>query len=123
MKDLWQLISPVGRRVSVETLEGKTLAIDMSIWLTQFIKAMRDDEGNMIKNAHVSGTMRRILKLLYHRIRPVFVFDGATPSLKKRVMKLRRQSRENQVIFLDISRIIRRDLTNKLAFASASSYY
>lgn len=28
VKDLWQLVSPVGRRVSLESLEGKTLAID-----------------------------------------------------------------------------------------------
>ncbi|EKU20498.1 DNA excision repair protein ERCC-5, partial [Nannochloropsis gaditana CCMP526] len=43
--NLWQLLLPVGRRVNVESLERKTLAIDVSIWLTQFIKAMRDDEG------------------------------------------------------------------------------
>ena len=42
--NLWQLLAPVGRRVSIETLEGKTLAVDMSVWLTQFIKAMRDDD-------------------------------------------------------------------------------
>ena len=28
VKDLWQLLSPVGRRLSLESLEGKTLAID-----------------------------------------------------------------------------------------------
>ena len=93
VKDLWQLISPVGRRVSIETLEGKTLAIDMSVWLTQFIKAMRDDEGHMIKNAHLLGTLRRILKLMFHRIRPLFVFDGATPQLKMKTIQERRRRR------------------------------
>lgn len=97
VKDLWQLLSPVGRRVSIETLEGKTLAIDMSIWLTQFIKAMRDEEGKMLKNAHILGTLRRVLKLLHHRIRPVFVFDGATPALKLRVVQNRRKNHERQV--------------------------
>lgn len=97
MKDLWQLLAPIGRRVSVETLEGKTLAIDMSIWMTQFIKAMRDDEGKMIKNAHIIGTLRRILKLLFHRIKPVFVFDGATPILKLRVIQSRRKTHERHV--------------------------
>jgi DNA excision repair protein ERCC-5 len=38
VKDLWQLVAPIGRRVSIETLEGKTLAIDVSIWIIQFIK-------------------------------------------------------------------------------------
>jgi 5'-3' exonuclease len=97
VQNLWQLLSPIGRRVSIETLEGKILAIDMSIWLTQFIKAMRDDEGKMIRNAHLIGTLRRILKLLYHKIRPVFVFDGKTPQLKERVMQARRKSLEKNV--------------------------
>lgn len=97
MKDLWQLLAPVGRRVSVESLEGKILAIDMSIWLTQFIKAMRDEEGKMTKFAHLIGTLRRILKLLYHRIRPVFVFDGQTPLLKERTIQRRRKVQERNV--------------------------
>lgn len=41
----------------------QTLAIDVSIWLTQFIKAMRDDEGKVVKNAHLIGTFRRIVKV------------------------------------------------------------
>jgi 5'-3' exonuclease len=97
VKDLWQLLAPTGRRVSIETLEGKILAIDMSIWITQFIKAMRDEEGNMVKNAHIIGTLRRILKLLFHRIRPVFVFDGQAPILKLRVVRNRRRNHEKQV--------------------------
>ncbi|KAG5376442.1 hypothetical protein IGI04_041038 [Brassica rapa subsp. trilocularis] len=32
---LWELLAPVGRRVSVETLAGKRLAIDASIWMTK----------------------------------------------------------------------------------------
>jgi DNA excision repair protein ERCC-5 len=95
VKDLWQLLAPIGRRVSIETLEGKTLAIDVSIWIIQFIKAMRDEDGKMVKNAHIIGTMKRILKLLFHRIRPVFVFDGSTPALKQRTMKARRKSQDD----------------------------
>jgi hypothetical protein len=63
VKGLWELLSPVGRRINIETLEGKILAIDASIWITQFIKAMRDEEGKVIKNAHLIGTLRRILKV------------------------------------------------------------
>lgn len=39
----------------------KTLAVDVSIWLTQFIKAMRDDDGKVMKNAHIIGTLRRVV--------------------------------------------------------------
>ncbi|KAL8159752.1 hypothetical protein V2J09_001289 [Rumex salicifolius] len=95
VQGLWDLLSPVGRRVSVETLAGKRLAIDASIWMIQFMKAMRDDRGEMVKNAHLLGFFRRICKLLFLRIKPVFVFDGGTPILKRRTVIARRRQREN----------------------------
>lgn len=78
----------------VQTLSGRTLAVDISIWITQFIKAMRDDTGEVMMNAHLLGSFRRILKMLYHGIRPIFVFDGATPEIKMREVRERRQRRE-----------------------------
>ncbi|GMN42474.1 hypothetical protein TIFTF001_011683, partial [Ficus carica] len=92
---LWELLAPVGRRVSVETLAGKKLAIDASIWMIQFMKAMRDERGEMVRNAHLLGFFRRICKLLYLRTKPVFVFDGGTPALKRRTVIARRRQREN----------------------------
>ncbi|CAB4305551.1 unnamed protein product [Prunus armeniaca] len=92
---LWELLAPVGRRVSVETLAGRRLAIDASIWMVQFMKAMRDEKGEMVRNAHVLGFFRRICKLLYLRTKPVFVFDGGTPALKRRTVIARRRQREN----------------------------
>ena len=53
VQGLWELLSSVGRRVSVETLAGRKLAIDASIWMVQFMKAMRDDKGEMIRNVHL----------------------------------------------------------------------
>lgn len=38
------------------------LAADASIWLFQFIQAMRDERGELIRNAHVLGFFRRITK-------------------------------------------------------------
>ncbi|KAF3444686.1 hypothetical protein FNV43_RR14379 [Rhamnella rubrinervis] len=92
---LWELLAPVGRRVSVETLAGKKLAIDASIWMVQFMKAMRDEKGEMVHNAHLIGFFRRICKLLFLRTKPVFVFDGGTPALKRRTVIARRRQREN----------------------------
>ncbi|PSR87598.1 DNA repair protein [Actinidia chinensis var. chinensis] len=92
---LWELLAPVGRRVSVETLAGKKLAIDASIWMVQFMKAMRDERGEMVRNAHLLGFFRRICKLLFLRTKPVFVFDGGTPALKRRTVIARRRQREN----------------------------
>ncbi|KAG1331724.1 DNA repair protein UVH3 [Cocos nucifera] len=92
---LWELLAPVGRRVSVETLAGKKLAIDASIWMVQFMKAVRDEKGEMVRNAHLLGFFRRICKLLFLRTKPVFVFDGATPALKRRTLAARRRHRDN----------------------------
>ncbi|RHY87470.1 hypothetical protein DYB35_009396 [Aphanomyces astaci] len=79
----------------MESLSGQTLAVDASIWLTQFVKAMRDPEdGTMMRNAHLLGTFYRISKLLTHGIRPVFVFDGDTPAIKLKTLQQRRSRRE-----------------------------
>lgn len=47
---------------SLTVLFGHTL--DASIWLTSFVKAMRDADGNTIHNAHLKGLWGRICKLL-----------------------------------------------------------
>ena len=78
---LWAIVSRSARRVSAETLRGQTLAIDASIWLIQFVKAMRDDDGKMVHNAHLVGVFRRVCRLLFHGVRPVFVFDGGELAL------------------------------------------
>ena len=64
-------------------MEGKAMAIDSSIWIYQFQATMRDKEGRGLVNAHVLGFLRRICKLLFYGIKPVFVFDGGAPALKR----------------------------------------
>ncbi|PKI79178.1 hypothetical protein CRG98_000470 [Punica granatum] len=95
VQGVWETLAPVGRRVSVETLARKRLAIDASIWLVQFMKAMRDKKGEMARNAHLLEFFRRICKLLFLRTKPAFVFDGGTPALKRSNVIARRRQREN----------------------------
>ncbi|KAG0209991.1 DNA repair protein rad2 [Mortierella sp. GBA30] len=95
VKGLWELLHPVARPIKLETLSNKQLAIDASIWLHQFLRGMRDKEGQVIGNAHVIGFFRRICKLLYYNIKPIFVFDGGTPALK-RLTILERRKRKRQ---------------------------
>ena len=47
---------------------------------------MRDREGNSVQNAHLLTLFHRLCKLLYFRIKPVFVFDGDAPLLKKQTL-------------------------------------
>ena len=96
VSSLWSLLAPCGRRCSVNTLEHKRVAVDASIWLIQFIKAMREHSGEMIRNAPLLGLLRRLCKLVYLQVRPVIVFDGATPTLKKRTVARRRAFRQQQ---------------------------
>ncbi|OKL56381.1 hypothetical protein UA08_08194 [Talaromyces atroroseus] len=93
---LWTVVQPCARPVKLETLNRKRLAVDASIWIYQFLKAVRDKEGNALRNAHVVGFFRRICKLLYFGIKPVFVFDGGAPILKRQTIAARRTRREGR---------------------------
>ena len=77
-------------------MNKKRLAVDASIWIYQFLKAVRDKEGNALRNSHVVGFFRRICKLLFFGIKPVFVFDGGAPILKRQTVSARRARREGR---------------------------
>lgn len=96
VKRLWHILEPVGRRVDIATLRGCTVAVDMSVWLHAFLHGMRDQDGNLVPNAHLLGTFRRLVKLLYNHIKPIFVFDGGAPILKRRTLLLRQGQRMRQ---------------------------
>ncbi|KAM9246777.1 DNA excision repair protein ERCC-5-like [Leptosomus discolor] len=68
--------------------------LHISIWLNQAIKGARDRGGNSIQNAHLLTLFHRLCKLLFFRIRPVFVFDGEAPLLKRQTLAKRRQRKE-----------------------------
>ncbi|XP_013919024.1 PREDICTED: DNA repair protein complementing XP-G cells isoform X2 [Thamnophis sirtalis] len=94
---LWKLLECSGRPINPETLEGKILAVDISIWLNQAIKGARDRHGNSIHNAHLLILFHRLCKLLFFRIRPIFVFDGEAPLLKRQTLAKRKQQKEAAV--------------------------
>ncbi|KAK8071991.1 DNA excision repair protein [Apiospora saccharicola] len=93
---LWTVVQPCARPTNLATLNRKRLAVDASIWIYQFLKAVRDKEGNALRNSHVVGFFRRICKLLWFGIKPVFVFDGGAPSLKRQTITSRKQRREGR---------------------------
>lgn len=94
VQGLWKLLECTGRPINPETLEGKILAVDISIWLNQAIKGARDRRGNSIQNAHLLTLFNRLCKLLFFRIRPVFVFDGEAPLLKRQTLAKRRHRKD-----------------------------
>lgn len=63
VQGLWDLASAAGQHVNFAALENKVVAVDASIWMYHFLKAMRDEKGDMVKGAHLLGFFRRICKL------------------------------------------------------------
>ncbi|KAI9323468.1 XPG N-terminal domain-containing protein [Dichotomocladium elegans] len=94
VQGLWSLVEPAARPIQLETLRNRKMAVDASIWIHQFMRTMRDKEGNALKNGHLLGFFRRLCKLLFYNIKPVFVFDGGAPVLKRSTIRSRRERRE-----------------------------
>jgi DNA excision repair protein ERCC-5 len=93
---LWTVLQPCARPIKIETLNKRRLAVDASIWIYQFLKAVRDKEGNALRNSHIVGFFRRVCKLLFIGIQPVFVFDGGAPALKRQTISHRKSRREGK---------------------------
>lgn len=96
VNSLWDILGPTARTVRLEALTRRKLAVDASIWIYQFLKAVRDSEGNTLHQSHIVGFFRRICKLLYFGILPIFVFDGGAPALKRETIQKRRERREGK---------------------------
>jgi DNA excision repair protein ERCC-5 len=94
VRGLWEVVAPAAKPVQLEDLRGQRVAVDASIWIYHFMKAVRDSNGEVLRNAHVIGFFRRICKLIYFGIKPVFVFDGGAPSLKRQTINRRKERRE-----------------------------
>ncbi|KAL6930198.1 hypothetical protein ACO0SA_001608 [Hanseniaspora valbyensis] len=103
---LWTILEPSSKPVKLDSLNDQVLAVDASIWLYQFITALKHqkskqyngeftlEENNVFINAHLMGFFRRICKLLHYGIKPIFVFDGEVCELKKNTIRERQQKKE-----------------------------
>ncbi|KAI8051725.1 hypothetical protein BDF21DRAFT_391981 [Thamnidium elegans] len=116
VQGLWSLLGPVARPTRLESLRNKRIAVDASIWIHQFMRTMRDNEGNELRNGHLLGFFRRLCKLLFFDIKPVFVFDGGAPALKRITIRDRRKRREGLQRNLKVTarKILRTQLKCKL---------
>ncbi len=97
------LLTPIVIRhpTSLEGLRGRTVAVDGNLELYQFLSIMRTRDGQPLQDSHgrvtshLNGLMFRTTRLLVdYDIRPVFVFDGPPPELKREEIRRRREARE-----------------------------
>eukprot|EP00401_Gymnodinium_catenatum_P015652 CAMPEP_0117472928 /NCGR_PEP_ID=MMETSP0784-20121206/8503_1 /TAXON_ID=39447 /ORGANISM="" /LENGTH=481 /DNA_ID=CAMNT_0005267101 /DNA_START=77 /DNA_END=1522 /DNA_ORIENTATION=+ len=99
-----QAASTMGNWSSAMEYKDKTVAIDASPCLYQCLTAMGDTPvgvtpGSEGDTSHLLGFLRRTVRLLEVGIKPVFVFDGEAPDMKKTGVltkreELRARSRE-----------------------------
>ena len=90
------------RQISFHDLSGSTMAVDALNCLYQFLASIRqvdgtplmDSQGNV--TSHLSGLLYRTTNLVKFGIKPVYVFDGKPPELKKQTLEKRRHHTKNQ---------------------------
>ena len=90
VKGLWKILEPASRTVnSPEALAGQRVAIDASIWIYQFIRALPPSTTSAYSSLVLAGLFNRLCKLIYFNIKPVMIFDGLAPAIKKRTTRER----------------------------------
>jgi hypothetical protein len=76
-------------KTTIANLFGRVIAIDASLQIYQFLVSVRhadahltDSEGNSM--SHLQGLLSRSGHFIQNGIRPIYVFDGAPPDMKRR---------------------------------------
>lgn len=91
IKGLSELIANVApasiKEYELKNLFGRTIAIDASMSLYQFLIAIRAEGTQLVSihgetTSHLMGTFYRTIRLIENGIKPVYVFDGKPPDLK-----------------------------------------
>lgn len=78
------------KEIELDSLAGKTLAVDSSLFLYQFLSTIRQRDGTPLMDSkgnvtsHLTGLFSRTVKLMQKQINLIFVFDGKPPELKKK---------------------------------------
>lgn len=80
-----------------QDLRGRVIAVDALNSLYQFLSSIRQPDGTPLMDSrgnitsHLSGLLYRTNRLVELGIKPVYVFDGEPPALKKKEIEDRRE--------------------------------
>ena len=85
------------KEINVDSLQNKTLVVDTSMWLYQFLSSIRQRDGTLLMDSkgnvtsHLVGLLSRISNLMQQNVKLAFVFDGDAPLLKKLTLEKRKE--------------------------------
>jgi len=98
VKDVWHVAGPCEERISLHSLRGKILAIDLAGWVVQ--NNMQPGMQFTVTRPHLRNIFFRINTLLGLDILPVVVLDGSCPEVKAATVSARNKQawgeRQNQ---------------------------
>jgi len=85
--------------ISVDDLRGKRLAVDIFNSLYQFLSAIRDSKGELLKRddvvvSHLYGIMWKYGYLLSRGAKLIFVYDGSPDEAKRETLSFRKQEKQ-----------------------------
>ena len=90
-----------GKEVSTKDLADKVIVIDAFNMLYQFLSSIRARDGALLTNSkgevtsHLVGLFNRLSTFLEQGMKPVFIFDGEAPSLKKEERERRKKVKKD----------------------------
>jgi flap endonuclease-1 len=88
------------KEISIADLKGRVLAVDSHNMLYQFLTTMRQADGTPLTDlkgritSHLVGLHSRTANLLQNGLKPVFVFDGKPPDLKRKEQERRSDAKK-----------------------------
>jgi len=115
------------RKISLEDLANKVLAIDAHNALYQFLSTIRERTGEPLRDSrgnitsHLSGLYYRTMNLLTIGIKPIYVFDGEPPILKSMELSRRKLLKEEAKVKYSIA-LEKGDVEEALKYAKRASY-
>ncbi|XP_053316425.1 flap endonuclease GEN homolog 1 [Spea bombifrons] len=89
--ELWSILEPVKKHVPLHSLAGKTLAVDLSLWVceAQTVKKM----VGVVTKPHLRNLFFRVSSLSLMGVKLVFVTEGEAPKIKADTMNKRNEMR------------------------------
>ena len=108
VKHLWSILEPACQQASYEDLAGKTVAVDLSIWIIECRSVSNNNHKSLyleydcmlistLNSTFLSRTLlSRILKMIHFNIKPIFVLDSISIIELKLETVSKRLASENQ---------------------------